>query len=533
MRGRSQVESDDEQDADFRLPYSASRVYSSGYSVIPADEIERESLSASSFPQLEFVQSWWFQKFIGGIILLNVIVLWGETDAPDRPIWAICDNGFLTIFLFELVCRVAYLGWSFVYGGEKWWHLLDVCVVVLGVWDTWLIRLLGMDDDSTMSTTNMSVLRTFRLLRLLRLIRIAKIFNKVMTVVEGLSEVGYRFLWIFLALFFYIFCASIIMVKTLGEGIGIISEEGMEDEAMFLRTKFQNVPSSVFTLFQVATLDEWEVIADPIIKVNPMWRLFFIVFIAASWILVSVLTAVASNAMIAQTAEKREQQKKDQDRKKDKFIEFLKIAFVQADADGSGTMDKEEFTELTKKDYVVERMQELGVHLSEEDFQKAWDMLDVDGSGELSIDAFVNGFSALHEALATKHVVNIDYSLKRVQFEMEQRLETLDDQIKELRAQNEEMWTSLDNQERMREAQSLSLWLWQQWMSTAGSGSLTPDMADFDSISRASGRTLYSKHPSMYRSGTRNSSVIGDSNITAASTRKSEATSQNVDQKVS
>jgi len=299
-------------------------------------------------------------------------------------------------------------------------------------------------------------------------------------------------------------------VKTLGEGIGIMSEEGMEDDAEFLRAKFRNVPASVFTLFQVATLDEWDVIADPIIKVNPLWRLFFIFFIAASWILVSVLTAVASNAMIEKTSMNRETAKRDQDRRQEKFIEFLKYAFRQADADGNGTMDKEEFTVLTKKDYVLERMKELGVHLSEEDFQKAWDMLDIDGTGELSIEDFVSGFSALHESLSTKHVVNIDYSLKRVSFSMEQRLDKLENSIADLKALQTDMSESLDNQERMRDAQSLSLWLWQQWMKEAGSGSLTPDMADFQS--RGSGRTTYSKAPSMLTNATRDLSDDGNEN---------------------
>lgn len=474
-----------------------SHVYPSYYSLIPTgDRSEGEEISGPT-SWCQFVERSWFQKIIGCIIFLNLIVLWGETDLPQhQKIWVICDNGFLTIFVFELACRLAYWGRSFLSGADKWWHLLDVCVVFLGVWDTWFIELLHLDDDSqksTVSTTDMNLLRTLRLLRLIRLIRIIKIFKQIMLVIEGLSEVVHKFLWIFLALFFFIFCASIIMVKTLGEGIGTMTEEGMEDEAEFLRSKFRSVPASVFTLFQVATLDEWDVIANPIIKVNPLWRLFFIGFIAASWILVSVLTAVASNAMIDKTMRNRELAKKEQDRRQEKFIEFLRYAFHQADADGNETLDKNEFTLLTKKDYVVERMKELGIHLSEADFQKAWNMLDIDGSGELSIEEFVNGFSALHESLSTKHVVNIDYSLKKVSFEMETRLDRLESSIAHLRAQNEEMRESLNTQERMRDAQSLSLWLWQQWLKTAGehSGTLTPEMAEYDY--RSSGRTVYSK----------------------------------------
>jgi voltage-gated sodium channel len=273
---RSEVESDDENDLVGMGRHSSRAYASTGYTRLSAIETDGEPSFQSAFPQCEFVTRTWFQKIIGCVILFNVTVLWGETDLPHQPIWVICDNGLLTIFLFELVCRILYWGWSFLTGKDKWWHLLDGSVVVLGVWDTWLIKLLSMEDGGNSPLHHMRILRTFRLLRLLRLIRIIKIFNKVMLVVEGLGEVFHKFLWIFLALFFFIFCSSIILVKTLGEGIGIMSEqEGMEEEAEFLRAKFRNVPASVFTLFQVATLDEWDVIAGPVIQVNPVWRLFF------------------------------------------------------------------------------------------------------------------------------------------------------------------------------------------------------------------------------------------------------------------
>mmetsp|Transcript_53373 Transcript_53373/g.127309 ORF Transcript_53373/g.127309 Transcript_53373/m.127309 type:complete len:149 (-) Transcript_53373:52-498(-) len=68
-----------------------------------------------------------------------------------------------------------------------------------------------------------------------------------------------------------------------------------------------------------------------------------------------------------------------------------------------------------RKEEVHTRMRQLGVRLSEEDIKRAWDMLDVEHNPTgLQIDEFVDGLKFLQEGLATKHVVTVDYSLKRI-----------------------------------------------------------------------------------------------------------------------
>merc|ERR1719238_2068350 len=117
---------------------------------------------------------------------------------------------------------------------------------------------------------------------------------------------------------------------------------------------------------------------------------------------------------------------------------------------------------LMVKDFVHEEMTKLGICMSESDFLKGWEMSDIDGSGELSIEEFVAGFSYLQESLCTKHVVNIDYSLKRIAMDMEARIDKFSEDVAELRVQGEEIMKSLELQELMQQAQALSLWLWQE-----------------------------------------------------------------------
>lgn len=445
------------------------------------DVFEGHAKNASLCPYLSFVNHPNFQAFIGSVIFSNVFTLWGETDFPDLFVWVIFDNIFLSVFVVEITLRIAYEGRLFATGKEKMWHLLDAIIVALGIWDLWLPVVLAQMSGGTSHLKveeshhrkglhrHGSVLRFLRLMRLLRLIRVFKMFPALANFVGALWDMLHKFVWIFLVLFFFIFCSSIVLTKLLGQS-DFAEIEGLEEEIDFIRTHFRDVPSALFTLFQVTTCDNWTKIAVPVIRVNPYMRLFFIGFIVfASWILISVLTAVASDAMVGATSDKREEERKEQERAQLKFIVFLKDAFIRADTDGNGSMDKEEFLALMVQEFVHVEMRKTGINMTMEELLKAYQMLDIDGSGELTIDEFVSGFSYLREALCTKHVVNIDYSLKRFSMTMETRIERLCAEISEFSMENEEIAELMDRQDEMQKAQRLSLWLWQEWVANTGS----------------------------------------------------------------
>merc|ERR1712217_354994 len=122
------------------------------------------------------------------------------------------------------------------------------------------------------------------------------------------------------------------------------------------------------------------------------------------------------------------------------FITFLQDAFVESDNDGNGYLDKEEFESL---------------------INKAWSMLDMDGSGELNIEEFVTGLSYLQEGLATKHILNVDYSLKRVAVNCENRMDKMSILVAQVVGQNEEIMRHLEKgQDRQSD---VNIALWQHW----------------------------------------------------------------------
>lgn len=409
-----------------------------------------------------------FQFFIGLVIFSNIAVLWGETDAPELAIWAVFDNTFLVIFLVEIILRIMHNGTrGYFCGKDKWWSYLDSAIVALGIFDLWITPLCM----GHISGSKGSLLRFLRLMRLLRLLRVFRMFHKLQSFVSALWNMFGTFIWIFSVLFLFILCFAIMLTHLLGHAEALGDREHLQqhhaDALEATIGYFKDVPTSLFTLFQLTTTDNWDMIAMPLVEINPWWRLFFVFFISfASWTMISVLTAVASTNMIEATSDRKETMMHEQELKHKQFLGFLHESFLEADADGNGLLDKDEFSEMMQKEFVHKQMKDLGIHLTHEELFKAWDMLDIDESGELTIEEFVTGLSYLQEGLSTKHIVNVDYSLKRVTVRCEDRMSKIHGTVKEIVRQNEDILAKLklkEQQSEQQEQHELTLWLWQQW----------------------------------------------------------------------
>mmetsp|Transcript_29470 Transcript_29470/g.68609 ORF Transcript_29470/g.68609 Transcript_29470/m.68609 type:complete len:375 (-) Transcript_29470:73-1197(-) len=210
---------------------------------------------------------------------------------------------------------------------------------------------------------------------------------------------------------------------------------------------FKDIPTSVFTLFRVTTTDNWIEIANPVLELDPRWGLFFILFILiAAWTMISVLTAVASDSMVAAASFRQEAEAREQEVKKKEFRTFLRTTFYEADEDGNSTLDADEFKKLIQKESLSNYMRTLGINIQMQDLERAWLMLDVDQSGELTIDEFVMGLAYLQEGLSTKHVMNIDSEIKRVSQRTEGRLNKLVEEISHMLGQNVELKDKLKEQ---------------------------------------------------------------------------------------
>lgn len=214
-----------------------------------------------------FVDSAGFQRFIIAVIVLNAITLGLET-APDfvgvwMPTLKVIDMIFLGIFTVELLIKLIVFRISFFKNG---WNVFDFAIVAISY---------------APFIEGLSVLRALRILRVLRLISVVPQFRKITQAffdsLSGLAAIG-----TILVLLFYV--AAVMATKLFGSSFP---------------EWFGSIGSSLYTLFQIMTLESWSMgIVRPVMETYPYAWLFFVPFIlVTTFATLNLLIGVIVNSM--------------------------------------------------------------------------------------------------------------------------------------------------------------------------------------------------------------------------------------------
>ncbi len=191
-----------------------------------------------------------FQRIVIGLILLNAVTLGLETSdsvmATAGGLLEVVDMVLLLVFTAELALRIyAFRGGFF----RDPWGIFDLVVVAIA----WMP-----------ASGALSVLRALRVLRVLRLISIVpSLRNVVEAMLAALPGMGSIVL--LMGLVFYV--SAVMATKLFGNA--------MEEQ-------FGTLGASLFTLFQLMTLDDWANIVKPAMELQPWALLFFMPFIIIS-----------------------------------------------------------------------------------------------------------------------------------------------------------------------------------------------------------------------------------------------------------
>ncbi|WMT88052.1 ion transporter [Pelagibacterium sp. 26DY04] len=198
-----------------------------------------------------FLSSRRWEQFIIAVIILNAVTLGLETSpevmAIAGPALMALDAAILVIFVVEIALRLYAHGFKFF---RDPWSIFDFVIVAIAL---------------IPSSGPFTVLRALRILRVLRLISVVPSLRKVIGgLVASLPGIGSIF--VLLMLVFYVF--AVMATKLYG--------------ATFPEW-FGSIPASLYTLFQVMTLESWSMgIVRPVMEVHPEAWIFFVPFIACT-----------------------------------------------------------------------------------------------------------------------------------------------------------------------------------------------------------------------------------------------------------
>ena len=214
-----------------------------------------------------WIENSWVQHCIMVLIVINAVVLGLETVPwvmqDYGTILLATDSVILGVFVVEIVMRLFAHRLAFF---RDPWSLFDFIVVGIA-----LIPASG----------PLAVLRALRILRVLRLLTLVPSMRRVVGALIG-SIPGLGSIGLVLLLIYYVFAviATNLFGATFPQWFGTIGE-------------------SLFSLFQIMTLESWSMgIVRPIMEVHPSAWLFFIIFILiATFTMLNLFIAIIVNAM--------------------------------------------------------------------------------------------------------------------------------------------------------------------------------------------------------------------------------------------
>jgi voltage-gated sodium channel len=184
------------------------------------------------------------------------------------PVISAADHVILAVFVFELLSKLAYRRLTFFREGWNWFDLIVVGIALVP------------------AAGPLAVLRTLRVLRLLRLLSVVPSMRRV---VEGLFRAlpGMGSIAALILLIFYV--AAVFMTN-------------------MYRTAypdwFGDLGASLFTLFQIMTLEGWADMAREMMASHPWTWIFFLVFIlSTTFAVLNLFIGVIVSAMEAEAAE--------------------------------------------------------------------------------------------------------------------------------------------------------------------------------------------------------------------------------------
>jgi len=358
-----------------------------------------------------FTSSAQFERFSGLLILVNAVFIgWqtqylsqyfhdralrGEQLGEGPIVFLAMSSTFSVLFLVELAPRWIGAGLIDFFKTLEWqWNVFDVVVVTVSIIES----MLEIIDRSTsihsagvlQNVSAIRVLRIVRVVRVVRVIRVMKFVRERRMMIYSILGSMKNLMWVMIILVvtFYLFGVTFTS--------GIISqlvtpEDWLDEKHTVLLESFGTVDRSILTLFMAMSGgNDWTVYYETLKPFPVTYRIIFLCFISFTlFAIVNIVTGVFVEAALQSNLKDRDIIAHEELQSKKMYLESMQDLFQEMDDDGQGTISMEEFESKLKDERVVAFFNALKLDVS--DARVLFRLLDVDDSGDITIQEFLDG----------------------------------------------------------------------------------------------------------------------------------------------
>jgi len=238
----------------------------------------------------------------------------------------------------------------------------------------------------------MTIFRVVRLLRLMRMVKLVRALQGLYVVMLGFYEVMKSMCCICTVMLFGVLLYSIIATMLIGRNPAFDHVRIYGDTVY---DRFGTVYRSMYSLFELMTLEGWDHVARPLVEEQPATIIFVGSFLVVfTFGMLNMLVALVVEKTLEQSRQVTQiEEAKLCDQLAQDMMQLIAV-FDHADADDSGTLTLPELENaLGNNASVRKRIIDMGVHI--EDISELFTMLDCDSTGEVSVREFVAGIAKL------------------------------------------------------------------------------------------------------------------------------------------
>ena len=157
-------------------------------------------------------------------------------------------------------------------------------------------------------------------------------------------------MWVSMLLMLFLYVCGIFVTMTIGQNVLMYGQYYNDSGGWNHAEYFGTVTKSMYTLFQVMTLESWaEGIARHVISQQPEMMLFFILFLMfTTFGLLNLVIGVIVENTLAAARNNEEKIRKQQERERSRVLGHLRDIFDLADEDCSGSLTIDELKKNLK-----------------------------------------------------------------------------------------------------------------------------------------------------------------------------------------
>jgi voltage-gated sodium channel len=280
------------------------------------DEDPASKTAAARFALRDFFGTKKYEYGTTAVILFNGFFIWSEIDQPTKYNYAMINLVFSVVYVFELSCKMYAFGRYFWFSNWNVFDFLVTGITILSDFAEYVV------DGQT--AKNMRTLAP--VIRLLRLLRLTNMFAGLRSLagafIGSLGALGW--IMVFVMIWFFI-CSCLTTILIGRKDFFPDSSTSNPADAPRIRNMFRTVPCSMYTLFEVMSMEGWVGVVRPISRTQPALVFFFFVFIfIAAFFLLNLVTAVVVDRTVqAQEEGEKAASAVDNDDKEVGIFEFI------------------------------------------------------------------------------------------------------------------------------------------------------------------------------------------------------------------